>query len=261
MRKRNGFTLIDLLVVMGVLVLLTAMLLPVLGRARSQAKVSECQSNLRQWGLILQMYADDNKGRLPNGHIVGNACWWSFSWIDDYPASGAQDILCCPVANDPMDQTTAFNPWMSSLPPHHVGSYGINVWHIAWDNCAPSIVPSLLGHPINQWENIYHEGANNIPVLLDCILPVAGPVHHIKPPPYENVPISGSDGVLDPFCINRHDGGINSLFLDWSVRKVGLKELWTLKWHKEFNTANKWTSAGGVQPSDWPDWMRQFKDY
>jgi len=62
-------------------------------------------------------------------------------------------------------------------------------------------------------------------------------------------------------CINRHDGGINAAFLDGSVRKVGLKELWTLKWKRQFNTAGPWTKAGGVQPEDWPQWMRGFKDY
>jgi len=62
-------------------------------------------------------------------------------------------------------------------------------------------------------------------------------------------------------CFNRHDAGINCLFMDWSVRKVGLKELWTLKWNMQFDTANPWTKAGGVQPEDWPEWMRGFKDY
>jgi len=46
-----------------------------------------------------------------------------------------------------------------------------------------------------------------------------------------------------------------------SVRKVGLKKLWALKWHRGFNTANHRTKAGGVLPSDWPEWMRSFKDY
>jgi len=59
----------------------------------------------------------------------------------------------------------------------------------------------------------------------------------------------------------RDDGGINFVFLDWSVRKVGLKELWTLKWDREFDTAGPWTKAGGVRPGDWPEWMRRFKDY
>jgi hypothetical protein len=51
------------------------------------------------------------------------------------------------------------------------------------------------------------------------------------------------------------------LFLDWSVRKVGLKELWTLRWSPGFNTAGPWTKAGGVRPDDWPEWIRGFKDY
>jgi prepilin-type processing-associated H-X9-DG protein len=66
---------------------------------------------------------------------------------------------------------------------------------------------------------------------------------------------------MSDFCINRHRGGNNGLFCDASVRKVGLKELWTLKWHKQFNTAGPWTKAGGVTPGDWPRWMRRFKDY
>jgi prepilin-type N-terminal cleavage/methylation domain-containing protein len=40
-----------------------------------------------------------------------------------------------------------------------------------------------------------------------------------------------------------------------------LMALWTLNWCAEFNRAGKWTKAGGVQPQDWPPWMRSFKDY
>ena len=43
--------------------------------------------------------------------------------------------------------------------------------------------------------------------------------------------------------------------------RVGLKELWTLKWHRDYDTSGPWTKAGGVQPEDWPEWMRGFRDY
>lgn len=66
---------------------------------------------------------------------------------------------------------------------------------------------------------------------------------------------------MNHFCIDRHGGAVNFLFLDGSVRKVGLKELWTLKWHRMYMTAGPWTKAGGVLPSDWPAWLRPFKDY
>jgi prepilin-type processing-associated H-X9-DG protein len=66
--------------------------------------------------------------------------------------------------------------------------------------------------------------------------------------------------VIWPMCINRHEGGINMVFMDWSTRKVGLKGLWTLKWHRQFNTGNCWTRAGGIEPEDWPHWMRRFPE-
>ncbi|MCH8215832.1 MAG: hypothetical protein IH892_03565, partial [Planctomycetes bacterium] len=56
-------------------------------------------------------------------------------------------------------------------------------------------------------------------------------------------------------------GRVNGLFLDGSVREVGLKELWTLPWYPNFDKAGPRTIAGGVQPEDWPQWMRSFKDY
>jgi prepilin-type processing-associated H-X9-DG protein len=63
------------------------------------------------------------------------------------------------------------------------------------------------------------------------------------------------------FALQRHQTGTNVLFLDWSVRAVGLKELWTLKWHRKYPINGPLTKAGGVQPSSWPEWMRNFKDY
>ncbi|MCL5280320.1 MAG: hypothetical protein M1376_10480 [Planctomycetes bacterium] len=62
-------------------------------------------------------------------------------------------------------------------------------------------------------------------------------------------------------CLNRHSGAVNSVCLDWSVRRVGLKELWTLKWNRTFDVNGAWTSRGGVRPEDWPQWMRSMKDY
>jgi len=72
---------------------------------------------------------------------------------------------------------------------------------------------------------------------------------------------TGWDDQMIRFCINRLDGFVNSVFLDSTVRKVGLKELWTLKWHRKFDLNGPWTVAGGVEPDNWPEWMRGFKDY
>ncbi len=99
------------------------------------------------------------------------------------------------------------------------------------------------------------------PVYLDSIHAASAPTASDEGPPAAEGCTSGNCNGLSTVLINRHEGGVNCLFLDWSVRAVGLKELWTLKWYDEFDTHGRWTKAGGVQPEDWPKWMRNFKEY
>jgi prepilin-type N-terminal cleavage/methylation domain-containing protein/prepilin-type processing-associated H-X9-DG protein len=73
--RHRGFTLVELLVVIGIIAVLIGLLMPSLARARRQAKTVQCQSNLRQIGQALVMYANNWKGVIypPLGNTVGGA--------------------------------------------------------------------------------------------------------------------------------------------------------------------------------------------
>ena len=276
MRARKAFTLIELLVVIAIIALLMAILMPCLQRARNQARAIGCQSNLRQWGALFAMYVADNHGAMPTAKVADPQSGLMDFYLGTDPSGpawarrekeqGTQEIRLCPMAAQLAYRVCGTAEGGTFLaygyPPEAgeslswYGSYGQNSACRAW----PAMKPEEEKY---FWRRADVRNAGMIPLMLDNYWSLGAKQQPTDlPPACDAIPtLRQIPGGGSHFCMNRHDGGVNGLFLDWSVRKVGLKELWTLKWHPYFDTHGPWTARGGVKPEDWPAWMRSFKEY
>jgi len=281
----RGFTLIELLVVISVIALLLSILMPSLQKAKERAKAVVCMQNLKQWGYIIGAYTEEHNGSF--WPVLAHSCTESWmeclsgcfpcphpppampnsdawvNWFDvlrpyykpsvvlgqpDYDC----DFSCCPTATKPTTEGGRHpfaawgrfdeNRWCGELGQY--GSYGLNYYvgtgfgSGAWGSTTRTKMPSL------------------IPVLLDAQWEGGTYQRRQVPPEFD-----GQDWwtmgscCMGQICLNRHPSEtINAVFMDFNVRKVGLKELWRLHYHRGFDEYEP-------LPFDWPAWMENFKDY
>ena len=215
--EKKGFTLIELLVVIAIIAILAAMLLPALSRAREKARQAVCISNLKQIGIALFLYAEDNNGYIPR-YIDGALdtlpnVWnhWHVHLTNDRDGSpqgipqylpplkpGKNNVLCCPSA--PRDNTNSSHE-----------TYGMRATSYLWGNSHRFIRLTPLRDPDPSYDGSLQPSDYGIVAdSATSTLPAGRSIYHF----------GGGDTASaerSRLCL-RHTGFANVLLADGSVR-------------------------------------------
>jgi len=244
-RRTRGFTLTELLTVVGLIALIAALLLPVVGRVRATAAAAGCLAHLRQLGTAWTMYMAENRGRLPEyvGHHDAEV-QWKESWPGIMERQKAKvNDLRCPAADEPSPSSgrrgygTAVHAWTGKyespgqlkLNPqtYREGSYGYNGYLVAEMGAGAAGHKNYLSG-LSKWATL--------PVLFDCAYADARPSNGqpsfpVRPPPdLSGQHVKPGDPEHWKFLLARHGRGINVYTADGSAAWVRLEDLYALSW-------------------------------
>lgn len=259
MKNKQGFTLIELLVVIAIIAMMLSILLPGLRKAKDVAKDITCRSNIKHWGVVSLLYYEDSQGKFSK---FADKQAWPEMWRDYYdnPAlrvcpsakklSNPNGTVGRAISGDHDHSWGIFPETMSTMVDGKeviyrrkgdFGSYGINNW-------ASGEQDPRFWHNINEIPS-----PSQVPLFFDANWKGASPMHDDgSTPPNARTGHTNKAGHWHRVFLDRHNLATNYLFMDTSVRKVGLRGIWHLKWHQEYNVNS---------PIDWADypWLLNAK--
>ena len=244
----HGFTLIELLVVIAIIAILASMLLPALAKAKQKAHSTSCISNVRQWAIIWHLYTSENNDKFPNGLSVG---WSRGEWLNALQGHWKEktQLLKCPSATQRRKGAdgklleygginTAYIMGQGQYASNEVGSYALNNWLYSAPSAIQGRAKELHWGALNASSD-----PSNIPMQADGMWRGGGPWYGDRTTyapsnrPGEYSDSSNFDAYeMQHFALPRHGKGSNILFMDGSARGVRVRNLWGLKWHREWDT-------------------------
>ena len=246
-RCQRGFTLTELLTVIGLVALLVALFLPVLSRVRATASSATCLSNLKQIGTAWTTSLADEHGRLPqyiwhNPETADDA--WKGYWtaaMDRYDVAGR---TLCPSAAEPVatgdsrGYGSAINAWTGryefigtairlNAETCRTSSYGYNRWMTAGGGFGRGGAAAYLRDVRNP---------SNVPVFMDCAYADSRPLNGTTSTPVEPPPTLTGDRAVPgapehwKFLLARHGRGVNVYRADGGAAWVRVEDLYLLQW-------------------------------
>ena len=221
-----AFTLVELLVVIGIISVLIAVLMPALGAARRQAQTIQCGSHLRTIGQAMQLYANDNKGRIPRDYWYdleykqGHILWAeAFGKYVGHPLPEVRDlspsrdrILGPEFAQIGVYQCPAFPDERQVL------DYVSNAWWAGVVGVSAPLINVTRMPRSGQIVYLTEGNSRTLPVDSFGIHDIFDVTHL----PMNGTMVQGSSRVLND---KRHGGRINLLYLDGHVDSKQFKEV------------------------------------
>jgi prepilin-type N-terminal cleavage/methylation domain-containing protein/prepilin-type processing-associated H-X9-DG protein len=207
--RRAAFTLIELLVVIAIIAILAAMLLPALANAKERSKRVRCVSNLRQVGLACQMYAHDNRDRLPDNAGSGGPWDLTIPVADALIQQGFQkNILYCPSWSR-ANQDLAWNGLIANMRVIGYVTTFTNTLFLAFTNVNPRITAPVIRYGLLNIQTI----ASERELFADATISRTGS----SPPVFQGIPLTGGVTGQPNHMDRARPAGGNIVFLDGHV--------------------------------------------